>query len=804
MTKESELFYIIPPYILDTTYGWKFQQDIKSSNNQMGESNVMTSESPFFASIANRCVPKYHFSSDPILHNIIKEKFLYKLQIIGVLGTVTKRTEEYSDEEVYELFQTFGPKIMSYESDKPASSDKPSKNAFESDSLGEVELPIPNDSTLPKKYHKFYHQPLKKLLENAEFELTGSLDSGILKLSSLSVHKLPASWIPITLNSKISSLNLTLLLETSFEDGFPTIEFSTRRNGTVTAPKYLNFITDRDVRPTNGIYYYEVEIEQSISAATKMQSLLSNLNKSLSSNNAPHFCIGFTKRYIQYELRSNPSTTNPTSFTHQSMDLESVKQDLKYNREKSKPTNTSIETLLDAKPGEFKGSFALDLSDLNFYNSIKGSESAHRTTLLSMSRRLSALSRQHLEELDPGKVDTEVEFSSNKVSDLGNKEVSKSDVIGFGINFYSKTLFITLNGVLITTINNEDLTSNNTSSGNLFEENKIKSSVYPMIGFKLNELILEDVESYEPTKLKIKTNLGYKDFKFNIQNYVKSLKEEANRKLDLYLLAQIQDVKKGDHQDNIEMQLLNVDDNSLLINKLIKGYLYTEGYIDTFKALESDIREVKHADTPSINADSSVIAKSNGAERQVIKQYFRENKFSEALEFIHEKFGGLFQDPSGLNILFEIKLHELIFTLKAYLEKLFTNNDEFAFENKSASIAELYNKALDLATQLTRENEEHTSRINEIRNISLLLLVKDMTAYNKVPTATAILDNYSERIKDLSDKVNKRILRGLKFQETSNLETIVKTVGKNINSLVFEQFDDLFGLINYEKDYLSL
>lgn len=101
-----------------------------------------------FVSNANRVIPKYHFSSDPILHSIIKEKFLYKLQIIGVLGIDTKRIEEYSDEEVFGLFQTFGPKIMSYELEKP-SSEKPTKNAFESDVMGEVELPILDHSSLP-------------------------------------------------------------------------------------------------------------------------------------------------------------------------------------------------------------------------------------------------------------------------------------------------------------------------------------------------------------------------------------------------------------------------------------------------------------------------------------------------------------------------------------------------------------------------------------------------------------------------------------------------------------------------------
>lgn len=809
------LIYIIPPYLLDTSLGAYFQSQLLQLSPSL--SNVISTNSPYYAPAPqNIPVPQFHFSSDPIMHQIIREKLVYKLQILGVLGA------DFSpvlDEELYDLYSIYSHKLLSQNTPKPVesplelphssshSSDKKSKRSLmESDTLGEVSF---LNSNVPAGYEEFLSKSLRELLVIAKLESTGRFSSGssFLKFDDVYFdYDLPTKWVLMIPNANLNLLKDDLSITTDFNSGFADIDISTIGKSDGKLPQtshYYNFITDKPVIPSAGIFYYEVEINQEITYASDMNSLLSKSPVLISSKDFPLLCLGFVKRLINFDLKSSSS---PPSEGRNTIDLSMVKDDLIFDQDNSaqRPLNASLETLLDAKPGEFKGSFALDLSDSNFYNSIKGSESAQRTTILTMSRRLSSLHRQSLEELDSGKIDTEVTFSMNTVDDSKSKKVQKSDVVGFGINYLDLSLFITLNGVLITTVSKEELVSNNPLNDNLFNPEYPKhNSVYPMIGFKLNDVIINSSVD-ESTKLKIRTNLGFKDFQFNISNYVKNYKNVAQKNINLDLLSSLHDGTS----ESIEEKLFNINENSALLNNLIKGYLYTEGYIDTYNALKNDLNELKSVteQKPDSRDDNLIIEKSHGVERNLIKKYFMQSDFDNILQLLTTRYQEIFTDDEGMKLLFEIKLYKLIYCLKIYIEKMLNlGSREFEFEfNTNLSTTELYNEAINLATELQQEYGNNKQCGDRINKVLVLILVTDTKGYDNLPHIQSIIDKYNETMAGLFDKVNKKILKGLEFNEKSNLETIVEAVNSNIERLTLDHCDTKFTLVNFCQDQLDL
>lgn len=831
--------YVIPPYLLNTSLGLGLQNTLKLANRRLGETNSIATDSKYFESKPNNPpVPQYHFSADPIINEIIREKLVYKMGIIGVLGTTPKPAAEFTDEELFELFDTFKHKLLLDINTKDEEHDedaayvdklKLKKVSIESDKFGEIVLANSIRPNMPAKYQKYLAYTLRQLLFISKLESNSQFSSrpSFVKFGdSYFNYSLPCSWVSLVPNSYLNSVNRRMELSTNQDLGYSNIELKTLKDAIVSleAPinKYFNFISNKPVPPSCGIYYYECEITQECTEATDMIPLLSVLDASLSSQNSPQFSLGFTKRYINYELRRASTPPSPANSLHGStkIDLEEIKNELVFNQDSamSRPVSASIETLLDAKPGEFRGSFALDLSDLNFYNSIKGSESAQRS-ILNMNRRLSSMNRQNIEEMDSGKINTEVTFATNSTVETmtedtksghgkGKRKILKSDVVGCGINYIDRSLFITLNGVLIRTITKEELSSNNPLNDNIFSESNVltENSVYPIIGFKLNDVSIDD--SFDPTKLNIKTNLGFQDFKFNINNYMNTYRKETQKNLNMVLLNQSQAVNQESNKSSIEHQLLNVHDDSKLLNKLIKGYLNTEGYIDTFNALNSDLddlNETMDLSKPS-TGDNKILEQSHGAERQELKSYFAQNQFPKVLEFLKVKYFLTFKDEEGMKLVFEIKLHRLIYLLKVYVEKLLNlNSHEFDFEYQTnLTCKELYTESLDLMLELYRDYGKDEAQIESIKAVSVLLLVKDETSYNNLPHISSIIDNYDDRIKDLSDKVNKKILKSLGFNAMSNLESLIHNVDQNVQSLSLKHYDQDFSLINFERDLLTL
>ncbi|CAH6721629.1 hypothetical protein CLIB1444_06S06524 [[Candida] jaroonii] len=734
--------YIIPPYILHTSLGAKLEKVLKEKDHELAESNSVALSGG--EEIVIEQPAQYKFSSDNGIHTIIKEKLLYKLGIMGVLGTSLKPPDQYTDEETFEYFEIFKHRLLSEDKD-----DK----KFNASRFGEV---IVSHTPIGDKYKKFMDYTLKELLLASKLETDGSKNTvpPFFKIGDdYFNYSLPSTWVSLTPAVFVNKLTEHVDLNINHNDGFCNLQFKTiggnvDNNG---RNKYLNFITNNPIPSSTGIFYYEVEILQHCTDATDHIPLLSIQDSTISSNQSPQFNLGFVKRHVNYDKRLTV-INEATKFI---VDLEDVKKELVLNQDDviNRPLNMNFEHLLDSRPGEFKDSLALDLSDGYFYNSIKDGEPRH--TILNMNRRLSSFTRQLDED---SRINTDINFSTvvQKQSDV---KILKSDIIGMGVNYITKSMFITLNGVLIKEINQEDIEGTNLTRENLFDE-----EIYPMIGFMVNEVKI--TKQKEPTELVIKTNLGFKDFEFNINHYVLKCKDHNSKKLDLSL---VQSSPKKD------------------LNELIKEYLNVEGYIDTFKALNSDLAELNQfTGFPDLD-----IEPIDGTNRNHLKRFFKEYEFDKILSLLDDQYNEVFGDEGGKTIIFDIKINHLMFRLNKHIDKVLAG--------EVTDIADLWTSI----TALNSEYKGDHDKMEKIKQYSVFILIKDSKGLGNLPGYKK-LRQLDELNQQLFSKVNKKILKSRNFKDISGLESIVTTVENNIKDLNLQYCDNDFALINFERDKLDL
>ncbi|EGW31086.1 uncharacterized protein SPAPADRAFT_142830 [Spathaspora passalidarum NRRL Y-27907] len=853
----TSLIYIIPPYLLNTCMGSQLQKQLAQHNEQLSLLNVITPDSPYHHNnIKRKHEPKREqtnqFSPDPYLNAIIKEKVLYKLAILGILGTNPMEFNRLAanSDRIFELYEIFKNRLI--EDDENADHEKTDKpnldrgtlfeataaggdssavnqpSIFKTHNVGEVNFNTLREPQVHKEYKKYMDMSLRELItlmklkSDHKFKLPPSFVHFGNNNEDYFKYPLPISWAPLIPNKYLNYLSTTLNMEIDNSNGNSYICLSTPKEGTsnqfedldLSKPRYFNFITDKPICSSSGIFYYEIEIVQEITEATNFKPIISMSDASVNSDSSLNLCAGFTKRYFNLD---DTSSTASSVTQGTPLDLEKVKEHIFLNDSDDITMTTStgssseIKELLGSKPGEFKGSFAVNFEDSNFYNSIKNLESLQRSQLLNMNRRMSAMNRgTNLNELDCGKIDLGIPFKTRMIEENYMKRIHKTDIIGCGVNFINRSIFITLNGVFTRVITYDELVSSNPSNDNLFSEGK-DNSIYPMIGFKLNDL--EVVSGSQPSKLKIKTNFGFKEFKLNMNNYVNSFKQENQKFLYLSLLDKIQANKTVDPDSSrpstsIERSLLNINEDSQMLNKLIKGYLNHEGYINTFKAFDSDLKSLSlEIDPNSEQQDSKVrdddlLMKSHTVNRSLIKKNIMNKQFDEVLKFLEQEYPSIIDSARGAQMVFDIKLAKFIHIVKLLIEckKSRFESDKVGQESEES---ELYQQAIVYRETLVKEyrSEEKLAQVNQI---SSLLLVESTQSLLNLPKVCRILDEFDKQLVSLWGEINREILVHGGFKKVSNLENIFENVDKNINTLSLNYNDDKFMLINFEKDHMDL
>lgn len=833
MMDSSDLAYIIPPYLLNTCLGCKLQKIIASKDPQLSLSNVIPTKSFGYSNnYKDEKIPKYQYSSDPIVNQLIKEKLVYKLSIIGVLGS-NPMENPIDDAYLFELFEMFKHRLLHDDTIENRndengyeSSSKSKKSVFDSSTIGETNFLFSSNKRLSKDYKTYPNNTLRNLLLTSKFDTYHQyrVPPSFVKFSDGEYFKcpLPLTWSPLVPNNYLRYLQDDLNLKIRCGDGYSNISLSTQdassvlnidsTNELIPKRKYYNFICDKPISPSIGIYYYEVEINQECTESTNFMPILQTNDSSVSASIVMNICMGFTRQHISYDASSESGSISKSSFN-----LDNVKDDILINDENALTNsllNDDVRKMICCQPGEFRGSFAVNFEDLSFYNSVKISEASNRHSALSMNRRLSSLNRQNTDD-DNGVIEMGIPFSTCLYNETPEKKSYKTDVIGCGINFITKSVFLTLNGVLVKTIPNEELVSKQAINDcvNLFADQYSEEedySVCPIIGFKIQEL-KEKNSKFNPTTLNIKTNLGFKEFKFNIDNYVTDFRNENQKFLYLSLLDKIQNIKSSNIEiDPIEKSLLNIDDDSKFVNKLIKGYLNHEGYLDTFNSFSSDLKNLSNETNSKVTldeeADSIVMKKSHALNRQIVKNYILKSQFELALKFINMNYSELFSQDKSKNLIFEIKKFQFIYLLKKYLDvKLNLNNYEFEFEfNNSESEQELFTKAYEFGKVFQEEYQEDEDNLKVIQEISSAFIVNSQEALKNLPKVYNLLNTYSKGLSDLSSKINNKILDHLGLNKTSNLEQIFNHVDDRINNLSLKYNDEKFMLVNLERDHMDI
>mgnify|MGYP001150535662 CR=1 FL=1 len=827
----GDLVYCIPPYLLYTCIGSNLQSELLEFNQSLGLLNVISLSSPnYYYAISlptdpenpsetgraqdptspgkdptklNKdldqtspaSVPKSggiasavpsSFSDDFWLNEIIRHKVIYKLSVLGLLGDNPMSSEKADPEYLFDILHQFKDK---FDLKAAETSD---------DSAGEIDFSPVLFRDMPSSYHGYLSMPLNQLLSLTNFKANHKYNyppSFITDGKKFFNYLLPISWIPLVPNKYLPLLNNNLLLDIVNNDGYASINLSTNYN----APKFdeniikrsFNFICEKLISPATGIFYYELEINQEVTSATDFKPIIVVNDSSVSSDSTLHVSAGFTKRNISFESSSLPSNFQSSP---DRIDLQKIATDILCNEKflVDELVNNEVEALLTTKPGEFKGSFAVNFENLTFYNSIKSTQWTQRT---------SSISRKN----ENGKLDIGTPFKTQLNQDRADKKLYKFDTVGCGINFIDQSIFITLNGVLTKIITKDELDVANPVADKLFYDSKEKNnetSIFPIIGFELNDC--RNIKPGLPSKCSIKTNLGFKEFKFNISKYVKTFKDQNQR----YLALLDKDTKICDKLSSVEITSPHLNDESISLNKLIKGYLNHEGYNETFKALNNDLENLAREINPTqqqLNDDSAILEKSHAGNRQLIKNYMMNYQFDHLIKFLEINYVNVFSTTKGQKVVFNLNVLDLTYKLKQFIErKLNLNNCEFEFEfTEQKPEEELYDQAFARVTEL-RAKYKDNDNVEVIEQLASLLLVLKKQDLEKLPVAQMLIMNFNNDVKSQLSEINRMILKSLGFKSMSNLEMIFENVSKNIRCLTLEHNDDKFMLVNFEKDHMDL
>lgn len=813
----SSAQYVIPPYLLNTCLGLNLLRQLSEVDQTLATTNLIFPNSPFYSKDEPVTSSPLVFLYDRWIDQIVREKVYHKLSALGVLGSSPPPPQTLTTEYLKEMLDNVRDQLDDDESDSDVefkdshSHPYPETHALPTNKrlalVGEI---IDHDTNVPSEYARLVNLPLGELLKVTKVnDLPFQVPARVVTSQELGHFPfiLPYSWLPLIPTKSLEILNRDYNFNIDHSHGYSTIEIATQsgmdRPEKLSSlvdlgyhPKFYNFISDKDVCPSMGIFYYEVEVEQQTTEATNFKPVLTMNDPLILLNQCLRICLGFARR--QFLL-------DGLTMTAERVDLNQVRRNFLAKDRKRVPVGSQLEVLeliLSQKPGEMRGSFAVNFLDLVFYNSIKCSDANQRQALL-INRRL----RNSLLDADQGRIDLGVPFKTKleMSKSLSKHRTFITDVIGCGINFIDKSIFFTVNGVMARIITNDELVSSAMVYDNLFaplrkqDQTLAVNSVFPIIGFELgyngkgNEANDPEVSS-PPSTCKIRTNFGFNEFKFNINNYVKNYKTENERFLDQLERDQLGSQSTAPSVQTLLAEILDPTSQQGIEN-LIKDYLVHEGYIETFKSFSSDLKPL-HRDLGETlgSRDELLLAKSNAQNRKLIKQYLTNHQFDLLIKFLQLNYSAELATTTGEEILFQVHFLKLVWLMTEILKNKFDGKD----------FTSVHDEAFAHCTKLRQDNIENPTRMTQIEELASLFLVSNAEKLKLHLAGAAMLNDFKANIRKLFEMINSMILLALGFNRVLHLETIIKSTNLNISKLSLEFDDDKFMLVNFEQDHLDL
>lgn len=848
---ENNLVHVIPPYLLHTCLGLELQRDLYWSNSQLGSTNAFVpSPTCYFRQPKNLPSKKDVFCEDKIINDALQERLREKFALSGVLGDCPPR--EIADDYLIELYDIFKSRLRT-----EGTSNKDDGRS-ELDIRTHTPLSIlatpPGPDMLPKKNQSVFEYPnlgefrfgpevIRELSDSTGIsaEGLGTLKSNLTDLMRLArdsnEHKysffpylmvdgkrtflspLPMYWTLLSNDKQLEQLDTLFGMCVSLENGYSILEFKLNKldfsfEDSNRRRRYYNFIANKEVDDRTGIFYYEVLVEQTTTSATSYRPILLANDASLSSGSSLLFSLGYTKRHIRFDKMPSSGTSSSV----QNIDLKDIQDEIAFNNQEafSKKLDDDTLTFLGAEPGiSFEGSFALSFNNSCSYASVKSGDNNYRTSSLNMNRRFSQLNRQAASEQETSRLDIEIPFATHTRPSMQGNKILSTDTVGCGVNFINKSLFITLNGILVKRITHNEIVNTNRYKDSIFEKSSKPLSLFPMIGFQLSEVPSTIGEGDLPES-KIITNFGQKDFLFNIDHYVKEFKSEQESELNKTISEELRNLNltssilSGTPEEAFEKSVKNLKDDPTLLNDLIKGYLIQEGYLDTLSAFREDLVDL--TENTSFNTDGDVlmdglqdlkdvetlIKDSDALNRHTLRSLIFEGEFKKAADFLQETY------PKLLLIkrcIFDLQVLHYVHILKQYVDVKVGN--EFVFGAGGADEERLFTQAFEYGNLLLSSPEADSSLKEALSELSAVLLVHKKEDMVQLTNAKRYMDNFGRELGELANRVNRAILELKHFDQESRLEKMIHSVGRNISTLCVEN-DDPFKMINYEKDYIDI